>query len=226
MKYLNTDDFSSELIKLIKSAKRQLILVSPYLKFHDRIKDLIEYRTDLTIFIIYGKKDPTPAVVDWIRSMPHIKWYFSKNNHAKCYMNEQTCLIGSMNLYEYSQQNNYEMGVGFSREEHPDQFNAVLEDIGIMKGQAIKKHGEPEVLTTDKADVAEIEYSKLTTSKLAAKLNISTRKLRERLLKHGFLAEASSGEQQLTDKATDAGVETKKTRYGKEYWLWPTDVIN
>ena len=37
--------------------------------------------------------------------------------HAKCYMNENEALVTSMNLYEYSQVNNYEMGISVSREE-------------------------------------------------------------------------------------------------------------
>ena len=39
----------------------------------------------------------------------HVHLYFSKNLHAKCYLNEKKMIITSMNLYEFSQVNNREM---------------------------------------------------------------------------------------------------------------------
>lgn len=42
--------------------------------------------------------------------------YSHPNVHCKCYLNENYLLITSMNMYEYSEENNREMGVLFSRE--------------------------------------------------------------------------------------------------------------
>ena len=38
-------------------------------------------------------------------------YYNAPRLHAKCYLNEQAAIITSLNLYEFSQQNNEEMGV-------------------------------------------------------------------------------------------------------------------
>ena len=52
---------------------------------------------------------------EWLNSMPSIKTGSLKNLHAKCYMNESVALVTSMNLYEFSQSNNNEMGILVSR---------------------------------------------------------------------------------------------------------------
>ena len=43
--------------------------------------------------------------------MTSIKTSVRKNLHAKCYLNEKEALLTSMNLYEYSQEHNDEMGI-------------------------------------------------------------------------------------------------------------------
>ena len=45
-----------------------------------------------------------------------------KNLHAKCYLNEQSAVIGSMNMYEFSEKNNREMGVLVTKEDDPEVF--------------------------------------------------------------------------------------------------------
>ncbi len=52
--------------------------------------------------------------------------------HAKCYSNEKTAIVSSMNLLDVSQQKNWEMGFKIDHETDPDVFNEVkkyVEDI-------------------------------------------------------------------------------------------------
>ena len=55
-KFLNTSATNFFLEELIKNAKERLILISPYLKLNDRIKELLEdkNRLKIDIRIIYG----------------------------------------------------------------------------------------------------------------------------------------------------------------------------
>ena len=48
-----------------------------------------------------------------------------KNPHAKLYMNEEFAVISSMNLYEYSQVNNGELGVLCGRKEDHAEFKDI-----------------------------------------------------------------------------------------------------
>ena len=52
-----------------------------------------------------------PEESDWLESQEFIRTSFCEHLHAKCYMNEKAALLTSMNLYEFSQRNNEEMGI-------------------------------------------------------------------------------------------------------------------
>ncbi len=58
----------------------------------------------------------------------------SQNLHAKCYLNEKAAIITSMNLYDFSQVNNNEMGVytkleHVSLKSHPELNEAWVQNI-------------------------------------------------------------------------------------------------
>jgi len=49
--------------------------------------------------------------------LQNVQVYEIKNLHAKCYLNENTAIITSMNLYQFSQENNREMGIKVEKNE-------------------------------------------------------------------------------------------------------------
>jgi phosphatidylserine/phosphatidylglycerophosphate/cardiolipin synthase-like enzyme len=111
--FLDTTGISYRLEQIIKKADSRLILISPYLKINERIKELLEDkdRMKIDIRIIYGKNELLPEENNLLGKMRSIRSSFCKNLHAKCYLNEKEALITSMNLYEFSQVNNNEMGI-------------------------------------------------------------------------------------------------------------------
>ena len=102
-KFLNTSATNYFLEELIKSASERLILISPFLKLNDRIKELLEdkNRLKIDVRIIYGKSELQPEEINWLRSLDYVRTSFCKNLHAKCYLNEQGCIVTSLNLYEF-----------------------------------------------------------------------------------------------------------------------------
>ena len=58
-KFLNTSGTSYYLEEIIKNTQDKLILISPYLKLNDRIKELLEdkNRLKIDIRIVYGKNE-------------------------------------------------------------------------------------------------------------------------------------------------------------------------
>jgi len=129
-KFLNTSATSYFLEELIKSAKDRLILISPFLKFNDRIKELLEdkNRLKIDVRIIYGKSELQNDEIAWLSKLTYIRISFCKNLHAKCYLNEGLCIITSLNLYEFSQVNNNEMGVVVSRKDDPKLYKDAYEE--------------------------------------------------------------------------------------------------
>lgn len=112
-KYLRTSSITAELENLIRDAKKVLYIISPYLKLSDNVKELLndKEREKVDVRIIFGKQELAPAEMSYLENLKYVRLYFSKNLHAKCYLNENKMIIASMNLYEFSQQNNREMGI-------------------------------------------------------------------------------------------------------------------
>ena len=114
-KFLTTQGVSADLLRIIQDAKKRIVLISPYLQINHLIKAEIEYKVkmsrDIEVWLIYREDKLRPNDREWLDSMPSIKTGLLKNLHAKCYMNEKEAILTSMNLYEYSQNNNNEMGI-------------------------------------------------------------------------------------------------------------------
>ena len=112
-KFLTTTAVSHHLEEIIKNAKDRVLLISPYLKINRRIRDLLEDkdRMKLDVRVVYRNRELQPDENEWLESMASIRTSYCDSLHAKCYLNESEALITSMNLYEFSQVNNDEMGI-------------------------------------------------------------------------------------------------------------------
>ena len=69
------------------------------------------------------------------------------------------------------------------------------------------------------ADEESSNFSKLTTSKLAAKHKLKTNDLLEKLVNKGFLTINDNGKNYLTDLGKSVGGEFRSSQYGG-YFLW------
>ncbi len=130
-KFLNTTGVSYHLEELIKGTKDRLILISPYLQFTDRIK---EHLSNLNIQkrdirIVYRENKLQLEENNWLESQIGIRTSVCKNLHAKCYINENEAIITSMNLYEFSQQNNNEMGIYLSKANDSELYTSTLDEV-------------------------------------------------------------------------------------------------
>ncbi|WP_420590306.1 phospholipase D family protein [Bacterioplanoides sp.] len=132
-KFLTTAMINAYLEELIKKTNSDLILVSPYLKFSNKIKELLSDMegSGLRVSIIYGKEvlKAESAQLTWVKSQPHIDLYFYRDLHAKCYLNSSNAIVSSMNLYEFSQVNNFEMGVLLSKKVDNDAFDDCFDEV-------------------------------------------------------------------------------------------------
>ncbi|NOZ96422.1 MAG: DNA repair protein, partial [Gammaproteobacteria bacterium] len=72
-KFLNTSATNYYLEELIKSARERVILISPFLKLNDRVKELLEdkNRLKIDIRIIYGKSELQPEEISWLREQDY-----------------------------------------------------------------------------------------------------------------------------------------------------------
>jgi len=229
-KFLNTSATNYFLEELIKTANDRLILISPFLKLNDRIKELLadKNRLKIDVRIIYGKNELQNDEISWLSELTYIRTSFCKNLHAKCYLNEKLCIITSLNLYEFSQVNNNEMGIAVSRKNDPELYKEAYEEaqriIRISDEVRISLEKIPQTEEDLKNNSEKKEkHTKLTTSKLAKKLGKTTDDLNKILLENSYIEEAS-GKILLTEKGKQAGGEYKKGRYGS-YFLWNEELV-
>ena len=242
-KFLNSSGTTYHLEELIKSASDRLIIISPYLKLNERIKELLEDRNRLKIDIriVYGKNDLHPEEINWLKNLTFIRTSFCKNLHAKCYLNENECIITSLNLYEFSQVNNNEMGVLIYRNEDAklyadtyeeaqriirisDEVRMSLEKVTESDSSANNTDTSSTTIVKPAAtEAATPNYSKLTTAKLAKELGFKTQELNDKLLAAGYLQE-QEGELVLTDAGRSAGGTSKKGKFG-DFCLWDSGMV-
>jgi len=77
---------------------------------------------------VCGKSELQPEEIIWLRELAFLRTSFCKNLHAKCYLNEELCIITSLNLYEFSQVNNNEMGVLVRRSQDAELYRNAYEE--------------------------------------------------------------------------------------------------
>lgn len=232
-KFLTTTGTNYHLEELIKGASDRLILISPFLKLNDRMKELLadKNRLKIDVRIVYGKSELQPHEIEWLRGQTYIRTSFCKNLHAKCYMNEEMCIITSLNLYEFSQVNNNEMGILIQRNEDAQLYKDAYEEaqriIRISEEvrislERVSSESEASVTDTDKGTETESIGDKLPSSKIAAKLGLRTAQFMDRATEQGFLT-LDGDKHVMTAKGEKAGVEfVAKSRFGP-YFLWPQD---
>ena len=145
----------AEIEDIVRSARERIVLVSPYIKADEDLVERLKGKTeDVEIVVVYGKDKDQPQAKSLFEARGVTK-IFVKDLHSKCYLNENKALVTSMNLYEYSQNNNEEMGVLITRKADEELYEGVIdlvahwESIGekqsLMRGlwRSVKEAMEP-----------------------------------------------------------------------------------
>lgn len=137
-KYLHTQAISAALVDLVRKAKERLFIVSPYLKLSETMRSYLRMKDGekVKVTLIFGKTDLQPDERAFLESLKYVRLLFSENLHAKCYLNEHEMVIASMNLYEFSQQNNWEMGVYISAQDDRDIYEDAWRDVRMIADSA------------------------------------------------------------------------------------------
>lgn len=118
--FLTGNDLNAQLENLFEDAEDYIILISPYIRLHDRYASALKAKKDnpnLKITVIFGKneddfsKSMKQEDFNFFKDFPNVEIRYEKRLHAKYYANESSAILTSMNLYNFSQDNNIEAGV-------------------------------------------------------------------------------------------------------------------
>ena len=228
-RFLNTSATNYFLEELIKNAKERLVLISPFLKLNDRIKELLidKDRLKIDVRIVYGKSELQPEEIRWLNELAYVRTSFCKNLHAKCYLNEELCIISSLNLYEFSQVNNNEMGVLIERSSDVELYRDAYEEAQriIRISEEVRISLERVNNEGNKSDevVDEEKTTKLTSSKLGQRYKLKAADFLDKMVELGYL-ELNDGKHELTKKGLAMGGELKVSPKFGAYFLWPEEI--
>ena len=135
-RFLNTRKAVSEIEDLIRDADQRLILISPYLKLSKDFKELLTYRNskDKITTVIFGKQELNPNEMKFLQGLRFVILKYNQDLHAKCYLNDDKMIITSLNLYEFSMNNNKEMGVLINKNDESDKelFEDAFKEIDFI----------------------------------------------------------------------------------------------
>lgn len=221
-KFLTTSAINYHLENLINDSNERIILISPYLQLNERIKELLIDKNSLKtdIRIIYGKNKLKAKESEWLSNLEYIRTSFYKNLHAKCYMNEKNCIISSLNLYEFSQVNNKEMGILLTKKDDESAYKDTYDE-----AQRIIRNSTDEEKNIEKKIIAKdvIINEKLSSSKIASKLKIKTDEFLRKAIERGYIEEID-GKSKLTELGKEMGGEFKYNPKHGPYFLWPKNL--
>lgn len=173
--FLRTSGISHYIEEIIIKAQEKLVIVSPYLKLSENLFERLKEKDteNIEVIFVYGKNELNEYEKRKLDSFKNLSLYFYKNLHAKCYYNESKMLITSMNLHEFSERNNREMGVYIDKINDSEIFEeAEQESSSIIKAAILEKKAK---LTTINSinPIIDFEYnSEGDISKWLEKLRI------------------------------------------------------
>ncbi len=133
-------------------------------------------------------------------------------------------IVTSLNLYDFSEAKNQEMGVLFDRATDPELYERAAEEAErIIRISGGITETAPQIpAAAARIEEPAAEYGKLTTAKLAAKLGVQTTQLFNKLIGRGYLELRGGDKHYITPQGREVGGEF---RMGKgPYFLWPADL--
>ena len=132
--FLTTKEIAAGLQNIIQDAREEIILLSPFIKADLQIKERLAVQADnpnVRITLVYGqRRDLRSEEEALFKSLDAVEVRFREFLHAKCYLNEVAAIVTSMNLYNYSEANNDEMGIFVSRNDDRPLYDKIRSDVG------------------------------------------------------------------------------------------------
>ncbi len=124
--FLTTHGLNYYIERLINEAEKYIYIITPYIKVNNRLKELLIERMKSGINIIIICRGDN--LVDDVSSFAaEVK---NRNNlHAKCYYSDKAAIVTSLNLYEFGQINNDEMGFYCAKSDMLDTYTEISKEV-------------------------------------------------------------------------------------------------
>jgi hypothetical protein len=114
---LKSHQIGSKIIDNIDAAVRECVLVTAYSKPWEHLKERLERAVKRGVQVTVYVREPDQENIHKVKDVASelsrlgVKMYTVPNLHAKIYLFDDIAMIGSMNLYDYSQANSIDFAV-------------------------------------------------------------------------------------------------------------------
>lgn len=182
--FLNKENFVDSLFTLFEESQKELVLIVPYVKMTTAVHDALKECSDrgIEICIVCRKDKVNPKQMQKLADIDRMTVLTHPNLHSKIYMNEYEIIIGSMNLYDYSEKYNREAGYKFDRRDTWDvsdaedcinEINEIISGSSIHKASRIVlKQGLDFKILKDRTELAYDKAKILSRNFIAKKFSI------------------------------------------------------
>ncbi len=172
VEFLNKDASYAKIVEIVSKADSKLVLISPYIKIPSDLLERLKYMDgkEIKTIVVCREKDLNAEVKSELKQLKNLDLRFDENLHAKCFYNEKSMVITSLNLYEHSQQNNREMGILLDSKEDTSVFNEALSEADFIVNRA-KKEITEFVVSKPKREKPNLTQGRATSEKQGFTVN-------------------------------------------------------
>jgi hypothetical protein len=162
VQFLNTTAAYSEIENIVNRAEKKVVLISPFIRMPRLLLQRLSHAGEnrgIKIVVICRKKELQPDEYSALSKIPHLEIIDLPNLHAKCFFNEKSMVITSLNLYESSPASHREMGVLITQDKEPAAFTDAVSEADFLlqtayKGEADKMIARLQARQKSGADVS------------------------------------------------------------------------
>jgi len=125
MNFLTGKKLTESIYDIIYNAEKHLLILSPFIKLDEYLKNEVfkNHLNNASVHIIigFGKNENNITKsfkredLEYFTQFPNVTIVYIPNLHAKYYGNETQVVVTSLNLYDYSFENNIEFGAFASK---------------------------------------------------------------------------------------------------------------
>ncbi|MBT5212780.1 MAG: phosphatidylserine/phosphatidylglycerophosphate/cardiolipin synthase family protein [Candidatus Marinimicrobia bacterium] len=128
---------SPSIIELIRKSEKEVILVSPYVKtwghLESEIQSSINRGVKVDLIFRSNKSEEYKYSLEFLQKIG-VGLYDVENLHTKLYLSEKSCILSSMNLYDYSSSNSEEIGIFIT---DPNTLEEIREYVRDLRSKSI-----------------------------------------------------------------------------------------
>jgi len=135
VQFLNTQAAYAEIENIVNRAGQKLVLMSPYIQVNRVLLQKMFHASEnrgIDISLVCRTRDIKPEELAAMNQIPRLEVLDLPNLHANCIYNEKAMVITSLNLFDYTQINNRDMGALITFEKDQGAFIAAYNETEYM----------------------------------------------------------------------------------------------